>query len=233
MIKWFKNKKNKIKAKKFFDKLKNNKQKMTTEDLELLKNNTLYLMEKALSIGQSEMAEKLYFYYKCMELEKELLKLGIDRYVYKSEIDNFITNVKGRVVKIIELSRYEREIPIEIIEKINKTKDIFDDFIIVFTDYTGEFTKQANEKRKLEKDPICFGVFKNKETKIINERLYFIGDWIDEYCDLTLDKLINELKKDPIVQITIPTNLEELKKEVNKNNFKQVRTEIGVETIIK
>ena len=25
--------------------------------------------------------------------------------------------------------------------------------------------------------------------------MYFIGDWIDEYCDLTLDKMVSEIAK--------------------------------------
>jgi hypothetical protein len=44
------------------------------------------------------------------------------------------------------------------------------------------------EKQKVEeekkKDPILFGVIQN------SRKLYFIGDWTDEFCDLTLDKMM-------------------------------------------
>ena len=65
---------------------------------------------------------------------------------------------------------------------------------MVFTDYTHE-TSKAVEKERQRKDPILFGAF--LEDKIrgslgIHERLYFLADWIDEYCDLTFDKLLNE-----------------------------------------
>ncbi|WNM50793.1 transposase [Staphylococcus phage Alsa_2] len=47
--------------------------------------------------------------------------------------------------------------------------------------------------------------------------MYVIGDWVDEYCDLTMDKLINEFaKKDKQVEYKIkePLSLEELKREI-------------------
>jgi hypothetical protein len=46
-------------------------------------------------------------------------------------------------------------------------------------------TKAEVEKAK---DPILFGVLKGTRN------LYFIGDWIDEYCDLTLDKFLSTLE---------------------------------------
>ena len=36
-------------------------------------------------------------------------------------------------------------------------------------------------------DPILFGMIQGSTN------LYYIADWIDEYCDLTLDRFIEEL----------------------------------------
>jgi len=47
-------------------------------------------------------------------------------------------------------------------------------------------TEKEKEKAK---DPILFGVMKNSRN------LYFIADWEDEYCDLTLSKMLNVLGK--------------------------------------
>ncbi|WNM50544.1 transposase [Staphylococcus phage Alsa_1] len=47
--------------------------------------------------------------------------------------------------------------------------------------------------------------------------MYVIGDWVDEYCDLTMDKLISEFaKKDKQVEYKIkePLSLNELKREI-------------------
>ncbi|MDU7184950.1 MAG: hypothetical protein E6294_02830, partial [Klebsiella sp.] len=73
-------------------------------------------------------------------------------------------------------------------------KDKFDEFFIVFTDYTGEKEREV-KKERIEKDPILFGAFLNEETKVVADRFYFLGDWIDEYCDLTLDKMICSMKE--------------------------------------
>ena len=84
-----------------------------------------------------------------------------------------------------------------------RAKPFVDKFVILFTDYTGQHQKQvdqANEKIKKELDPIIFGAWvpKTKEaqkTLVAHPHLVFIGDWEDQYCDLTLDKLIAEFAK--------------------------------------
>jgi hypothetical protein len=58
----------------------------------------------------------------------------------------------------------------------------------------------SEEKQKM-KDPILFGYI--KET----DRLYFIADWEDEYCDLTFDEIVdvigeNKLTKYPKLDLT-------------------------------
>ncbi len=40
--------------------------------------------------------------------------------------------------------------------------------------------------------PILFGVIKGRR------RLYFVGDWVDEFCDLTFDQIADALGKDNI-----------------------------------
>ena len=38
-----------------------------------------------------------------------------------------------------------------------------------------------------KRDPILFGLIKG------SRKLYYICDWIDEYCDLTLSQLIDKI----------------------------------------
>ena len=47
-----------------------------------------------------------------------------------------------------------------------------------------------------------------KKTMIAHPHLIFIGDWEDQYCDLTLDKLIQEFAKngDPEFKKTLSPN---------------------------
>lgn len=42
------------------------------------------------------------------------------------------------------------------------------------------------------------------------------GDWVDEFCDLTLDKLIEQTSKDIVHEISIPTNPTQLMKQLEQ-----------------
>lgn len=103
---------------------------------------------------------------------------------------------------------------------------------VVFTDYTGKVTRQI-EKEKRSRDPILFGTLQDKQTRTIIERFYYLGDWIDEYCELTLDKLVSEVKKtkkmDIIHEIRTPADIQELKAQLNtleeqNGSFRMIRT---------
>jgi hypothetical protein len=64
-------------------------------------------------------------------------------------------------------------------------------------------TKAEVEKAK---DPILFGVLKGTRN------LYFIGDWIDEYCDLTLDKFLSTLEMEEARKLSEESMKEGLKR---------------------
>lgn len=204
-----------ITAKSFFDEIKNKKEKMTHEKLKKYYENCLLLIKKFEITGQVESMKKLKYHITCMEKEMKLLDMGIDTYINLGDIQAYIKNVKDKEVLIVELSRYPREIPDEIVEVIAKTKDIFTNLYVLFTDYTGEVRKDLVEKKKKEKDPILFGAFVDERGMSLNtklERLYYLGDWIDEYCDLTLEKLVQEgIKTNKISEKT----LEEIREDIN------------------
>lgn len=206
-------------AKEYFDIVKENKKKITDAELLNIYDNAELLLKKAMITNQISAAKKLYFHLETLEKERELVKMGIDTFVYKDDIEEFIDNVAKNTVKIIELERYEREIPDEIVEVVAKTSHLFDRLYVVFTDYTGKVEKQAIKERQKEKDPILFGTFQSEKNRVVIDRFYFLGDWIDEYCDLTLDKMVSEMKssadKDIINRISTPKSLEEIKKQLD------------------
>lgn len=198
----------------YFDKLKGKRETCTDDMLNKAYSNCMTLLQKYIITGQVNGAKKLIFHMDCIEKERELVKAGIDTFVYKSDINTFIDEVSDKSVKTIEMDRYEREIPDEIVEAYTKVKDLFDKFVIVFTDYTGEMEKVT----KKEKDPILLGLFIDKKINSASERLYYIGDWEDEYCNLTLDKLVSEMKdagKGEIAKpISTPESLDDLREQV-------------------
>lgn len=195
----------------YFDYLKGAKSVITTDALRESYDVFLKLAEKYSKIGQVESMKKLCFLADTLVKEEKLIELGITTYVYKDVIEDYIENVADKCVKIVELSRYMREIPDELVDVIEKGRDLFDEMYVVFTDYTGKEERKVEKERK-EKDPILFGVFKNGTN--VADRFYFLGDWVDEYCDLTLDKMIEQYKEkkgfSPTVTSVIPKSGDEL-----------------------
>ena len=203
--------KDKITPSQYFDFLKGAKNTITTEALKNSYEAFVKLGEKYQRLGQVESLKKLCFLADTLVKEEKLIEMGVTTYIYKDTIEDYIENVADKTVKIIELSRYMREIPDELIDTIEKTKPLFDEFYVVFTDYTGKEERKV-EKERRDKDPILFGVFKNQTN--VADRFYFLGDWVDEYCDLTLDKMVEQYKEkkgnSPAITTEIPKTSEEL-----------------------
>lgn len=219
----------------YFELMKNKKNVVTSDDLKKIYENCLELANKYRITGQIRGLRKILFCMESIEKEYKLVEMGITTFIYKDDIDYYIdtvSNTRNRKnpIKIIELERYEREIPDEIVDVIDKTKELFDQMYIVYTDYTGKEERKIEAERK-QKDPILFGTFQNKEKKVCVDRFYYLGDWVDDFCDLTLDKMVNETSKmgrNIIRTINTPKDIEQLRKyidahyEVEKDSISKI-----------
>lgn len=202
----------------YFNIIKERKHKVTEEDLVRIYDNCLELIQKYIKTGQVKAANKLMFHLDCLEKEKDIIKAGVDTFIYRSDIEDYIDNVAKDVVKVIELENYERDIPEEVVEVIEKVKDKFTKMYVIFTDYTGKVERSV-EKERREKDPILFGTLQDEATRTIIERFYYVADWVDEYCDLTLDRMVDEMAtkgKTISHNISLPVNIEELKQQLKQ-----------------
>lgn len=211
-----------------FKELKNSRTKVTPEGLEEYKKNLEVLAAEFIQTGQYRSLEKIAFLIECVEKEKKVLEVGVDEYIFRDDIDTFLQrrNVKESSIKLISLRDYPRQIPPEIQEKIKKTKKLFDQMYVLFTDYTSTVTRNYQREQHIkarDRDPILFGVFESKRTdksgsfienRLLNDKFYCIGDWVDEYCDLTLDKFVamsNKPREEVIHPITQPVSIEEIR----------------------
>lgn len=203
----------------YFKRLKEKVNTIKDEELNESFNNCSVLLEKYERTGQIDGMKKLIFLAETILKERKLVQIGLDTFVYKEDIECYIEEVDSNVIKVIELSRYERDIPDEIVEIVEKTKPLFDELYVVFTDYTGEIERKVNEERR-DKDPILFGAFIDRESKVCVDRFYFLGDWVDEYCDLTIDKMVTGMKQNKNVDIVhkfnTPESISELKIKLNQ-----------------
>lgn len=131
---------------------------------------------------------------------EDIIPNGFDRYIELDALNKILDSrdeMEMRPLLLKPLSEFSRPIPPEnsaIIEKAVENK-IFDDIMILYTDYTGK-DREVDKKAQKEKDPIAFGVIKYTEDnrEIYSNKAVFITDWVDELCDLTLDKLLNEFE---------------------------------------
>ena len=176
----------------YFDFLKGMRHETSDEILDSVRANCLELMEKYTTTGQTAALNKLIFLEGCIEKERALVKAGINTFVYRDDIEDFIEKVADKAVKITTLSDYQRDVPDEIVETIKRVGGYFDKLYVLFTDYTGREERRVTQERR-EKDPILFGAFQNGESGMITDRFYYLGDWVDEFCDLTLEKMVNAM----------------------------------------
>lgn len=200
--------------------LKQQKQVIEDAELQRVYENAQVFANKYAETGQTEALKKLVFVLQTVTKERELLKLGFNQFIYKDAIDAYIDQVSVKPIKITELCNYVRDIPQEIVDKVKLTKEIFDEFFVVYTDYTSKEDRRV-EAAKRERDPILFGVFLDRNAHVCNERFYYIGDWIDEYCDLTFDRMLTDLGKYNVKpgSIETPKTIDELKSLINTPSF--------------
>jgi len=216
---------------KYFDYVKDKKKYIDNKFLDNCYSNAMELMKKYIATGQIQPAKRLLYYLEnVIAKEYEIYQKGINCFVYKADVEEYIEEVAEKTVKIIEMERYEREIPDDVVSKIALVRPYFDQLYILFTDYTGKVEKKVAKERR-DKDPIVFGVFMHEQSEYMCERFYYIADWIDEYCDLTLDKLIEQMResknKEVVYDINMPNSLDEFRNYLN--NFDKKHKDIIAE----
>lgn len=138
------------------------------------------LAEDAMDNGQQALSEKFLERLAKEIRESEMYAKGFRTFIENEYIDDFRGKVKN--VGLTKLKNYTGVMPKEVMKNKEKADNLFDEFYIMHTDLEKE---ELTEEEK--KDPILFGKINE------SDRYYFIDDWEDEYCDLTLDDIIDSL----------------------------------------
>lgn len=178
----------------FFQLVKTNSQKL--EKLEERLSSYKLLLESSKKHGQIALYEEAVRATRRIKAESILYSMGLVKVLTEESLVEFYKK-SNRKVDLIWLHNFVRVIPEEIL-KLKEECDangIFDNYVILtYVDpKKKEHVKKETEKEKQQrKDPILFGV------RADSRRLYFIGDWEDEFCDLTLEKVIEQIGDDVI-----------------------------------
>lgn len=149
-------------------------------------------LKEAKLTGQQALCEKLEAGLQAFRAESQMLSIGIQKYVTQKTIVDFYKKCpKG--LRLSYIRNYTRRIPPEL-SKLKTRADelkLFDNYVILHYDPQAksyaETEKEKQERLAKERDPILFGLIKDRED------LYVLGDWVDEYCDLTLDQMAEVL----------------------------------------
>lgn len=156
---------------------------------EILKEN----IENAKSLGQSELLSRLESELVLSTMENVLYSKGFPTYLTEAQILLFGSKCeKGLCLDWV--SDFVRIIPKHVIEEKKKADAllIFDNYVVLHYDPNGIATNRAAREKQEAKirDPILFGVIKE------SRKLYYIADWVDEKCDLTLDQVLKSIAQD-------------------------------------
>lgn len=147
--------------------------------------------------GQISLEKKFVNNCICYMREADMHLHGIKFFIEKKDLDANRNKVrikgKGKISDTI-LSDYTRVIPKKVIKRLEKVKHLFDTFVVLhyFNENQKDVKDMSPEEKGRMKDPILFGIIKE------NNRMYFIADWEDEYCDLTFDELTKVIVRESV-----------------------------------
>ena len=176
------------------------KSKLSKLEKEKLKKRIATMQKLALDasdMGQVVMYEDVTRMLAVAIRESEAVVSGFDKFIDRSMIEKWKGMVKDKInVKWSTLDKFPRAIPRSPKMKIKRAQErrLFDEYWVLYTDYTKEAElppKKTTKEKIREKDPIVFGTYKHAP-----DRLYFIADWVDEFCDITMDKVVEKLRED-------------------------------------
>ena len=170
-------------------------------------------IHNAVTVGQTALVEDLLRGLVTNKYESVLFAEGLYYVVNEQQMVSFVKQCE-KGIKLEYVKNFTRPMPQDIVDKIAKINqlEVFDNYVVLYYDPDGKIYKETAKEEAKRKDPIIFGVIAG------SEKLYYVADWIDEYCDLTLEAFIDAIgvKKDELHMDYDPSKV---KKE---DNFKEV-----------
>lgn len=141
-------------------------------------------------MGQRALVEKFKDLMDTIRGEAHLIVMELKKYVTEKQVVEFYEKVgEDKNLKLTWIKNFNRIIPedVYVVKKDLDERKIFDNYVVLHYDPENNGAELTKEEIEKKKDPILFGVIKN------SKKLYYIADWKDEYCDLTLEEMFNVL----------------------------------------
>jgi predicted DNA-binding WGR domain protein len=180
----------------FFSSVKN-----TAEELQIVKERAKGYEEavkNARATGQRALVERLEAGLNAVRMETQLVAMGLTKYLSEGSLVRFYKASK-KGLRLDWVANFTRTIPPEVATKKVRADEVgaFDNYVVLHYDPAEKAFSETEWEQlaRTSKDPILFGLMKGRRI------LYFVGDWIDEVCDLTLDQLADVIGKDAVKTI--------------------------------
>lgn len=153
----------------------------------------LKVASHAKKMGQQALYEEIMRDIQLIKQEAILLASDFKTCITEEQIVKFYKESE-RGLSLHFIQNYGRVIPLEVC-KIKTAADqmyVFDNYVILYYDKDAKVFKETQAEIAKRKDPIIFGVISGVR------KLYYVADWIDEFCDLTLKQLIDKFGAEAI-----------------------------------
>lgn len=150
------------------------------------------LINKAHAMGQTAQEDILARGLIVHIYESVLAVTGFNKYIDLKDLQE----LQKKCVRLLDLdyiANFTRIIPPEVAEKklLADKLHVFDNYVVLHYDPTGASREMTEEEKmqeiKRKADPVLFGVI------LGSTKLYYIGDWVDEYCDLTWEQIVEKI----------------------------------------
>lgn len=148
----------------------------------------LQAIHNASAVGQTALLEQLLSEMIANKYEALLNSKGCYYAIGEADVVKFAEKTE-RGVNLCYLKNFIRPLPQEVVDKLNEVNsyEVFDNYVVMHYDPANKAHKETRKEEAKRKDPILFGVISG------SRKLYYITDWVDEVCDLTLEKFVDTL----------------------------------------
>lgn len=166
--------------------------------LSLKANNELYVkrvepylvaLYNASEMGQQALIDRIVERIFCIKYESILLAEGFNKKITEEQLVYFVKHAE-KGVRLDYIKNFTDIIPENVIAmktKVDKLQ-VFDNYCVLHYDpdlksYSMTIAEKEDARRK-KSDPILFGLISGSTD------LYYIADWVNDKCDLTLDEFM-------------------------------------------
>ena len=167
-------------------------------------------VHNAVTVGQTSLVEDLLRGLVTNKYESVLFAEGLYYIVNEEQMVKFVSKCE-KGIKLDYVKNFTRPMPQDVVDKIAKINqlEVFDNYVVLYYDPEGKVYKETAREEAKRKDPIIFGVIAG------SNKLYYVADWVDEYCDLTLEAFVDAIG---VTKDDIHMDAEKIKKEKNNTN---------------